>query len=86
MLEQLEALVDKYIYIIGPIIGLTPKEILQFKNQFDQFVVDVEAVEHGLVPVVGGLEVVVTDVLELLKILHLDWTAPSEWCRYCLEA
>ena len=80
LLEQLQDLVDTYLPIIAPFIGLTEKQAFQFRKQFDQFVADVEALEHGQVPVTEGLQAIVTDILEMLKILGIDWTAPSK-CR-----
>ena len=78
LLEQLQDLVDTYLPIIGPLIGLTIKETLQVINLFDKFVADVEALEHGQVPVTEGLEAMVDDILDILIILGVDWTAPSK--------
>ena len=78
LLEELQVLVHTTLPIIGPKIGLTPKEVLQVINLFDKFVDDVEALEHGQVPVPEGLEAMLDDVLEILMILDVDWTFPSK--------
>ncbi|XP_043210984.1 uncharacterized protein LOC122375566 [Amphibalanus amphitrite] len=77
LLEELQGLVDKYLLIIAPFIGLTEKQALQFRREFDKFVADVEALEHGQVPIADGLAAMITDVLEMLRILGIDWIAPT---------
>ncbi|XP_037079223.1 uncharacterized protein LOC119100218 [Pollicipes pollicipes] len=78
ILEELQSLVDKYLPILGPIIGLTEKQALEARKQFDKFVADVEALEHGQVPTTDGLEAMITDILEILKILGIDYNAPTD--------
>ncbi|XP_037094631.1 uncharacterized protein LOC119114720, partial [Pollicipes pollicipes] len=77
ILEELQSLVDKYLPILGPIIGLTEKQALEARKQFDKFVADVEALEHGQVPTTDGLEAMITDILEILKI-GIDYNAPTD--------
>ncbi|XP_037073668.1 uncharacterized protein LOC119094850, partial [Pollicipes pollicipes] len=78
ILEELQSLVEKYLPILGPIIGLTEKQALEARKQFDKFVADVEALEHGQVPTTDGLEAMITDILEILKILGIDYNAPTD--------
>ena len=82
LLEEIQSLVDTYLPILGPLLGLTDEQIQGIVTNTDKFVADVEALEHGQVDVTDGLEAIVTDILEILKALGIDWTAPSE----CLPA
>lgn len=69
---------DKYLPIIGPIIGISEIKALQVRKQFDKFVADTEALEHDQVAVTDGLLAMVDDMLEILRILGVDITEPSE--------
>ena len=78
LLEEIQSLVDQYLPIIGPILGLTDEQVQQVTEQVDKFVADTEALEHGQVDVTDGLAAMIDDILEILKALGIDWTAPSE--------
>ena len=79
LLEEIQSLVDTYLPVIGPLFGLTAEQIQQVIEQVDKFVADTEALEHGQVDVTDGLMAMITDILEILRILGIDWTAPSKW-------
>ncbi|KAF0304185.1 hypothetical protein FJT64_023968 [Amphibalanus amphitrite] len=78
LLEEIQALVDTYLPIIGPVLGLTDEQIQGVVQNVDKFVADTEALEHGQVDVTDGLEAMITDILEILKALGIDWTAPTD--------
>ena len=78
LLEEIQALIDTYLPILGPLLGLTDEQVQQIIEQVDKFVADTEALEHGQVDVTDGLMAMITDILEILKILGIDWTAPSK--------
>ena len=78
LLEELQAIVDQYLPILGPIFGLTEEQIAGVTANFDKFVADTEALEHGTVDVSTGVENIVTDLIEVLKALGIDDTLPSE--------
>ena len=78
LLEEIQALVDTYLPIIGPVLGLTDEQIQGVVQNVDKFVADTEALEHGQVDVTDGLEAMITDIIEILKALGIDWTAPSK--------
>ena len=59
-------------------IGLTDEQVQGVIENGDKFVADTEALEHGQVDVTDGLVAMIDDLLEILKILGVDWTAPSE--------
>ena len=82
LLEEIETLIDTFLPIIAPLLGLTDEQVQQVIDLVDKFVVDTEAVEHGTVDVTDGLVAMMDDILEILKALGIDWTAPSEWYSY----
>ena len=82
LLEELQALVDKYLPVLGPLFDLTEEQIASATTNFDKFVVDAEALEHGTVDVSTGVEDIVIDLVEFLKALGIDDTLPSE-CWLC---
>ena len=79
LLEEIETLIDTFLPIIAPLLGLTDEQVQQVIDLVDKFVVDTEAVEHGTVDVTDGLVAMMDDILEILKALGIDWTAPSKW-------
>ena len=79
LLEELQAIVDQYLPVLGPLFGLTDEQIAGVVANFDKFVADVEALEHGTVDVSTGVEDIVIDLIEILKALGIDDTLPSEW-------
>ncbi|XP_037079224.1 uncharacterized protein LOC119100219 [Pollicipes pollicipes] len=78
LLEELKALVDKYLPILGPIIGLTEDQVNAVISNFDKFVADCEALNHGTVDISTGLENMVTDIIEILRALGIDTTNPTD--------
>ena len=78
LLEEFQSLIDTFLPIIGPLIGLTVEDSIKITEQVDKFVADTEDVEHGRVDVTVGLASMITDILEILKLLGIDWTAPSK--------
>ena len=78
LLEQVKALVDQYLPILGPIIGLTKDQVDAVVSNFDKFVADVEALEAGSTDISTGIEAIATDLLEILKALGADITNPSK--------
>ena len=79
LLEEFQALVDVWLPLLGPLFGLTEIQALKITRQVDKFVADTEALEHGQVDVTDGLMAMITDILEILRIIGIDWTAPSKW-------
>ena len=78
LLEEFQSLVDTFLPLLGPLFGLTEIQAIKVTKQVDKFVADTEAVEHGTVPVTDGLAAMIDDILEILRILGIDWIAPSE--------
>ena len=78
LLEEFQALVDIWLPLLGPLFGLTELQAIKITRQVDKFVADTEALEHGQVDVTDGLAAMITDILEILRLLGIDWTAPSE--------
>ena len=79
LLEELQSLIDLWLPILGPLFGLSELDAIKITRQVDKFVADTEAVEHGQVDVTDGLAAMITDILEVLRLLGIDWTAPSKW-------
>ena len=69
---------DQYLPVLGPLFGLTDEQIAGVTSYVDKFVADAEALEHGTVDVSTGVEDIVIDLIEILKILGIDDTLPSE--------
>ena len=78
LLEEFQSLIDLWLPIIAPLFGLSELDAIKITKQVDKFVADTEAVEHGQVDVTDGLASMITDILEILKLLGIDWTAPSK--------
>ena len=78
LLEEFQSLIDLWLPILGPLFGLSELDAIKITRQVDKFVADTEAVEHGQVDVTDGLAAMITDILEILKLLGIDWTAPSK--------
>ena len=79
LLEEFQALVDIWLPILGPLFGLSEIDSIKIKRQVDKFVADTEALEHGQIDVTDGLTAMIDDILEILKLLGIDWTAPSKY-------
>ncbi|XP_037079235.1 uncharacterized protein LOC119100230 [Pollicipes pollicipes] len=78
VLDELKALVDKYLPVLGPILGLKQEQTDAITTNFDKFVADAEALEHGTVDISTGLEGIVTDMLEIFKAFGLDYMNPTD--------
>ena len=78
LLEEFQSLIDLWLPILGPLFGLSELDAIKITRQVDKFVADTEAVEHGQVDVTDGLAAMITDILEILRLLGIDWTAPSK--------
>ena len=78
LLDELQSLVDTWLPIIAPIIGIPERDALAARKDFDHFVADVEALEHGQVDTTDGVVKMIDDLLEFLRHLGLDYNAPSE--------
>ena len=78
LLEEFQSLIDLWLPLLGPLFGLSELDAIKITRQVDKFVADTEAVEHGQVDVTDGLAAMITDILEILKLLGIDWIAPSK--------
>ena len=78
LLEEFQSLIDIWLPLLGPLFGLSEIDAIKITRQVDKFVADTEDVEHGRVDVTDGLASMITDILEILKLLGIDWTAPSK--------
>ena len=78
LLEEFQSLIDLWLPLLGPLFGISELDAIKITRQVDKFVADTEAVEHGQVDVTDGLAAMINDILEILKLLGIDWTAPSK--------
>ena len=66
LLEELESGLNQVLDILGPLMGLTPEQILAVEADIDSIIRDFEAIEHGTIDVDNGLEALLTDWLKFL--------------------